>query len=264
MDEDDDMDDDDQPRKPRGDDIDELDFDIDFQDDEEMGLETVHDDAKENEEQLKKKQNRLNPVSESDSESDDEKKPDLNDPSVRKLKRMVGDDEDLDSESDSDAPVVAIKRMELPPAPAKPDSATKNDSKKDPKSANKPSKPNLSKSGLDGKHTKKSNLDSPRSQKRRSPNPPSRDQPEKIVKVEPKSSQPSSAAAVSLPTPEMVVKIVKSNPGIVMKDLVQKLGLKTLKVNAEQRKKIIDMLHQVVYKPKGSESLMIHTKYQSA
>lgn len=264
LDDEEDNDDEDQPRTKRGDDIDELDFDEDFQDDEEMGLETVHDDAKENEEQLKKKQNRLNPVS-SDSDTDDEKaKPDLNDPSVRKLKRMVGDDDDLDSDSDSDAPAVAIKRMELPPVPAKNDKNPKVDSKSIVKpSAKPPIKSNSSK--LDTKSSKKQGPSSPRSQKRApSPRPDPKDRPSKHVKTETKpETKPSqsTSGSSSLPTPEKVVQTVKNNPGITMKDLVQNLGLKTLKVNAEQRKQIIDMLHQVVYKPKNSEALKIHAKY---
>ncbi|KAJ9049779.1 transcription factor IIF subunit tfg1 [Entomophthora muscae] len=104
-------DDDDEEGRGGGgaDDIEDLDFDEDFQDDEEMGLDSVYEDTKENEDRLKQKQKRLNPTSESTDE--DEPKNKKTDSSVKKLKRMVKTEGAIDSDSDSDSePDAPVKK----------------------------------------------------------------------------------------------------------------------------------------------------------
>ncbi|KAI0219161.1 transcription factor IIF subunit tfg1 [Massospora cicadina] len=206
-----------------GDDVEDLDFDEDFQDDEEMGQDSAYEETKENEERLKKKQKRLNPASESSDEDAQTKKP--TDSSVKKLKRMVKTEDALDSDSDlgsdsdfeQDAPV---KKMELPVEP-----------KIKPKLNLKPVvKPAPT---------------------------PSEKLPPTAAPPKPRVTSDSPEWL----NPQFVATTVKRNPGITMKDLIKKLGLNTLKISPDQKKGVINMLNSVLLKPKPGEPLQLHSDY---
>lgn len=210
--------DEDEPRAG-ADDIEDLDFDEDFQDDEEMGLESVYEDTKENEEKLKKKQKRLNPTSDSTDEDEADKKP--TDSSVKKLKRMVktGDANDSDSDSNSE-PDAPIKKMEVPV---------------DPKL-----KPKI-------KPVVKPSSSAQSGKPHQAP----------IAATKPQTDADSQNDL----TPQFVAMTVKKNPGITMKDLIKKLGLNTLKISSDEKKKVINMLNAVLQKPKNGEPLQLHSDY---
>lgn len=204
-----------------GDDVEDLDFDEDFQDDEEMGQDSAYEETKENEERLKKKQKRLNPASESSDEDAQAKKP--TDSSVKKLQRLVKPEGAIDSDSDVDSDLeqgAPIKKMELPVEP-----------KVKPKLNLKP----VVKSAAAQSEKLPPNAAAPKSRV-------ATDSPEWL-------------------NPQFVATTVKQNPGITMKDLIKKLGLNNQKISTEQKKSVINMLNSVLIKPKLGEPLQLHSDY---